>query len=470
MKAVKVLFIPHANLHYSQLHPSKRSWVVLESYDKIFDLIDKHQVRLPFEASGFTIDFMARNTPGVLAKLIRLMKQGLVEPIASPEIHIMLTNIDPEVGCESLKKSLNTWESHTGFRPETGWNPECGWAAFLPDIYREAGFKTLVMDSDSFYLSFDEIRQATGIAYDVRGHSNKNSIDRIQDFLEKNPAYYKYTTSPIQAPNGLQLIFRSDIVAGNVWWYCIIGDDHEHFDRPITINAVKDGLIEWRDIVQRNGGTYFAAYANDAEYFGTSAYFWVKQFDQPRFFEHIPEGIARLEQVLLLAGEVGFEFANPRDVFAGVESIPVTDNVYKIENGCAWHGGTALAWKNTRYSRLLDPTCQIVLDGIKQLAKQQGRALGTIDGDLRVALEKLTSAYVSDSRWPPAPSTPGRFNVMESIQDLKDANAALDRHMAQHGLAGYKSYYSTEIVTTQIAAIEDELMALPYFEESLQIA
>jgi len=465
---VKVLFIPHANLHYSQLRPEKRAWVVQESYNGIFDLVEKHQIKVPFEASGYTIDFMARNNPKVMKKLIGLMKAGLVEPIASPEIHIMLTNIDPEVGCESLKKSLDTWEKSTGFRPEVGWNPECGWVAFLPEIYKEAGFKTLVMDSDSFYLSFEEIRQATGIAYDVRGHSNKNSIDRIDDYLKENPEYYKYTTSPLKAPNGLQLIFRSDIVAGNVWWYCILGEDHEHFEKPITIEAVKQGLVEWQDIVQKNGGTYFSVYANDAEYFGTSAYFWVKQFDQPRFFEPIPEGIARLEEIFLLAREVGLEFANPRDIFKDVEEIPVTDNIYKIENGCAWHGGTALAWKNTEYSRLLDPTCQIILNGIKCLAEKEGKTLATIDGDLRIALEKLTSAYVSDSRWPPAPSTPGRFNVKESIQDLKDANEAIGRYMAANGFDEYKSYYSTAIVSTQIAGMEEELMALPYCEETVR--
>lgn len=126
-----------------------------------------------------------------------------------------------------------------------------------------------------------------------------------------------------------------------------------------------------------------------------------------------------------------------------------------------------MAWKNTKRSRLLDPTCQILLDGIKSIAKTQGTALATVGGDLLLALEKLTSAYVSDSRWPPDPSTPGRFNVKESVQDLKDANDAVGRYVAANNLTENKSAYSTSIISTQIAGLEHELMALTYLEETL---
>ena len=36
----KVIFMPHANIQYSQLAPEKRQWVMKNCYEKLFDLID----------------------------------------------------------------------------------------------------------------------------------------------------------------------------------------------------------------------------------------------------------------------------------------------------------------------------------------------------------------------------------------------------------------------------------------------
>lgn len=80
----------------------------------------------------------------------------------------------------------------------------------------------------------------------------------------------------------------------------------------------------------------------------------------------------------------------------------------------------------------------------------------------------MTSAYVSDSRWPPLPTSPGRFNVRECLDDLYAANDALAKAMADHGLADHTGLYSPGLMRTQIQAIDDELMAQPYFGETRQ--
>jgi hypothetical protein len=76
-----------------------------------------------------------------------------------------------------------------------------------------------------------------------------------------------------------------------------------------------------------------------------------------------------------------------------------------------------------------------VLDGIRALAALRQRGLDQIDGELRAALRAVTSAYVSDSRWPPLPTTPGRFNVREALDDLRVANESLARAMEDAGVA-----------------------------------
>ena len=64
-----ILFMPHGNLQYSQLHPDKRGWVARESYERIFDIVLKLGVKIAFEASGETLAIMAAEQPAVLGKL-----------------------------------------------------------------------------------------------------------------------------------------------------------------------------------------------------------------------------------------------------------------------------------------------------------------------------------------------------------------------------------------------------------------
>ncbi len=39
----KVIFLPHANIQYSQLKMERREWVVKNCYEKLFDLVRDNQ-------------------------------------------------------------------------------------------------------------------------------------------------------------------------------------------------------------------------------------------------------------------------------------------------------------------------------------------------------------------------------------------------------------------------------------------
>lgn len=459
-----IIFMPHGNLQYSQLEPSRRPWVIRQSYQPLFELVREGGYKIAFEASGWTLELMAKETPEVLALLKELIAAGQVEPVASPYIHVMLPNIDPEIGLESLKEGLDCWERLTGVRPETGWNPECGWASFIPEIFREAGFKRLVMDADSYFLSYPQIREVTGLRYDVRGHSNKNQLFKIEEYIQDKPEFLKYLTNFSTAPNGLELIFRSDCMANPMLWF-LMGATEGMREKPIVLEEIQDILGRWKGHVESTG-TFVMPYAEDAEYIGTSAYFYVKQFNQARFFEPEPESVRRFRSMLDLARETGFELTTPSQAAAATEVRLPNEHIACMENGAAWHGGTAKAWANTGWSRIMDPVCRNVLDGIRTIAATQGKtSLAGIEGPLRDALLAVTSAYVSDSRWPPLPTTPGRFNVRESLDDLRTANEALARAMEKYGIAEQRGLYSPRLMETQIQAIDDELMAREFFGE-----
>lgn len=458
----KVIFMPHANIQYSQLAPEKRAWVMKNCYEKLFDIIDNGDYKIAFEASGITIDEMADKAPKVLAKLKKLVGEGKIEPVSSPYIHFMLSNIPKEVCVHSLKHSLDVWEKHVGKRPKIGWNPECGWASYIPDVYKECGLEALVMDADSLMLSFDEIRKATGLAFDVSGHSNKNHLFKIEEYIKDKPQFLKYITNPSVAPNGLKLIFRSDCMANLLLWY-LMGATEGLRDEPINMDEIKKMLDNWKERIA-DTGSFIMPYAEDAEYIGSSAYFYVKQFNQARFFESEPGSVDRFKEILDVTKEKGYEFATPSEVLASAEILE-NNYVDNIENGVAWHGGTAKAWANTEYSRIMDPVCLSILNGIKAVAMHLGETLDALDTDLNNAMLALASAWVSDSRWPPAPTSPGRFNVRESLEDMYKANDCIKNAMENNGIAEKKGLYSPNLMKTQIKAIDDLLMNIKYFGE-----
>ncbi|MBN2712540.1 MAG: glycoside hydrolase family 57 [Planctomycetes bacterium] len=464
MSEPRIVFMPHGNLQYSQLAPDQRGWVIDKSYERLFDLVRDKDWKVAFEASGFTVDTIAELRPAVMKKLKDLVQAGQIEPIASPYTHIMLSNIDPVIGLHSLRTGREAWERHTGVAPSVGWNPECSWASYIPEIYKEAGFEAMVMDGDSFFLSFPEIRKAAGLQYDVRGHSNKGKLCHVEEYIKDKPELLRFLTNPSVAPNGLKLISRSDMMANPMLWY-LMGATEGVREQPIQPEEIRDILTKWKDRIAQTG-SFIMPFAEDAEYIGTTAYFYVKQFGLAKFFEPHDESVGRFEEMLQMACDLGYTLSTPSEIIANSESILENPAVESMENGIAWHGGTAKAWANTLYARVLDPVCNAVFSGLKAIADRLGIHVDDpADKEVQEILKRLTASYVSDARWPPDPTSPGRFNVQEALDDLFAANAGIEALMSARGLDKEKSLYSPSLMKTQIEAITDELMAMPYFGE-----
>ena len=232
-------------------------------------------------------------------------------------------------------------------------------------------------------------------------------------------------------------------------------------EEPINMNEIKTMLANWKERIAKTG-SFIMPYAEDAEYIGSSAYFYVKQFNQARFFEEEPDSVVRFKEILDAAKDAGYEFVLPSEVLGDVIENNYVDN---IENGVAWHGGTAKAWANTEYSRIMDPVCISMLVGLQAVAEKLGETMDTLDADLDNAMKALASAWVSDSRWPPAPTSPGRFNVRESLDDMYLANECIKKAMEKAGIAEKRGLYSPNLMKTQIKAIDDLLMSREYFGE-----
>ena len=65
-----------------------------------------------------------------------------------------------------------------------------------------------------------------------------------------------------------------------------------------------------------------------------------------------------------------------------------------------------VAWTNTRQARLLDPVCRSVYQGLNDVAAHLGIADLRRENEFRQVMRRITTAYVSDARWPPQLKTP----------------------------------------------------------------
>ena len=111
------------------------------------------------------------------------------------------------------------------------------------------------------------------------------------------------------------------------------------------------------------------------------------------------------------------------------------------------NGGTAKAWLNTpqpgfsiRFAGRSSTACW----PLQTTSPRPVRASPLPPKRLRL----LTSAYVSDARWPPAPTSPGRFNVREAVNDLYAANEALAEAMESAGIAEQRSFLLASLMHT----------------------
>ena len=105
-----------------------------------------------------------------------------------------------------------------------------------------------------------------------------------------------------------------------------------------------------------------------------------------------PGSIDRFSRILNMAEEVGYEFALPEEVLREAKELIPNERILCIENGVAWHGGTAKAWNNTEHARIMDPVCLSILRGIQAVRKEAGG--GQECGELTEASKNLLTGVM----------------------------------------------------------------------------
>lgn len=409
---MKYCAIYHANLNYAFLEPHKYEQVIRASYETILDGHAKYpEAKFVFEASGFTIDTIAKACPDVLAKLRAAMASGQCEFMGAPYAHPVMANVPEEDGYWSCEFSQRSYEKHLGTRIESWWNPECTWMQYVPRAFKRAGAKYLTLDFESFMNCNDkdyawvERNRASDIYWG--GHMPWYDLDPDCKFLHR----------PFRdVVPGLHGFCRSDRIVGKYVSY---------FMGNTTLEDYLANVKRWSG--SGKGATIIIA--DDAEYCGTSGYFYVKYYrDYSRSFEVRPDAAEKLDALIRGVLELG-ELATFKECCEEIEPV---EEPFFVEDRYAWHRTYSDCWGGTPEAKHFDPIVASLRAEYK--SKYQPITEGTHADTFKALAEKFwfhcTCAANSDGRWPPPPAEPCEFNrqwVRNEIEATRAVLAELDK-------------------------------------------
>ncbi len=405
----KYVTIFHANLNYAFLEEDKYESVIRASYETMFDVFRERcpDARYTFEASGFTIDQMAEKTPDVLEKLKEAITSGQCEFMGSPYAHPIMANIPEEDGRWSCEFAQRSYEKHLGFRAESFWNPECTWMQYVPRAFRDAGAKYLTLDFESYMICNDkdygcvERNRTRDIGWG--GHLPVYDLDRDCKFLHR----------PFRdIVPGLHGFCRSDRLIGKYVGY---------FLDQLPLEEYMETVRRW---TPRDGKGATLIIADDAEYCGTTGYFFVKRYqDYSRSFTVDPGAADKLERLVEAVLELG-ELVT----FKEACELEAVEEPFYVEDRFAWHKTYADVWGGTPEARAWDPLLAEIRrdyrENIQPLAESSEHAEA-----LKPLVERywfhITNSANSDGRWPAPPSVTCPFNREWVLQEMDRAREAL---------------------------------------------
>ena len=405
----KYATIFHANLNYAFLEEYKYEQVIRASYETIIDVFREKcpDGRYTFEASGYTIEQMAEKTPDVLEKLKAAIRSGQCEFMGAPYSHPIMANIPEEDGRWSCEFAQRVYEKHLGFRAESFWNPECTWMQYVPRAFHDSGVKYLTLDFESYMscndkdYSWVERNRTRDIGWG--GHLPWYNLDPNCKFLHR----------PFRdVVPGMHGFCRSDRLIGKYVGYFL--------DR-LPLSEYIDNIKKWTP-ADGKGATLIIA--DDAEYCGTTGYFFVKHYrDYTRSFTVDPGAAGKLERLTKAVMEIG-QLVTFKE--ACMEE-PVEEPFF-VEDRFAWHKTWADAWAGTPEAREWDPI-------LAEMRRDYARTVQPIAeapanaARFRPLVETywfhLTNSANSDGRWPAPPAETCPFNREWVLTEMDRTRAAL---------------------------------------------
>lgn len=146
MTALNLYSIFHLNLAYSSIEEDQRADVVRKCYWPLLELVERLDLPLGIEASGYTLEAVHEIDPSWIASFKKLLHSKKCEFIGSGHMQIIGPLVPAEVNTHNQRIGLTVYEELLAVRPTLVLVNEQAYSAGLIQHYLDAGYKAIVME------------------------------------------------------------------------------------------------------------------------------------------------------------------------------------------------------------------------------------------------------------------------------------------------------------------------------------
>ena len=249
MSSLQVYSIFHLNIAYSSIEEEQRPEVIRHCYWPLLQLAQKYNLPFGIEASGYTLESIAKLDPDWIKELYLLITEGPCEFIGSGYTQIIGPLVPAQVNSANLRLGNEVYQRLLGYKPQIALVNEQAYSAGLIQHYLDAGYEAIVMEWDNpaqQHPEWDlEWRYLPQIALGQNG-------ERIPVIWNKSIAFQKfqrYVHGEMELDEYVDYLINH--LADQPRAFSIYGNDIEIFDfRPnrYETEASQSGVSEWSRI------------------------------------------------------------------------------------------------------------------------------------------------------------------------------------------------------------------------------
>jgi len=146
--ALHLFALFHLNLAFSSIEEEQRGEVIKRCYWPLLELAEAHGP-IGIEATGFTLEEIARLDPAWIALAKSLIENGRIELIGSGYAQIIGPLVPWRVTQANLKIGNEIYRELLGVTPKLALVNEQAYSAGLVGLYLDAGYRAILMDWDN---------------------------------------------------------------------------------------------------------------------------------------------------------------------------------------------------------------------------------------------------------------------------------------------------------------------------------
>jgi hypothetical protein len=146
----------HLNLAFSSIPESDRSAVVERCYAPLIDLARSTGCPITLEATGWTLERIAEISPNLIEDIRDLLSTGLCEFVGSGYAQTIGPLMPEAANIANQRIGMDVYRKLLGYTPTVALANEQTLSAGLIPIYRDAGYRALILDWASIYSAHQD--------------------------------------------------------------------------------------------------------------------------------------------------------------------------------------------------------------------------------------------------------------------------------------------------------------------------